>query len=126
MFFVVVGFVLGAPVVINTANRILEEIIIPKQELTKIKKRRAEEAAAGTPEEERRTTERVRVQGAMIINNNIKTPFAFDAEITEEEMARLEDAGILDILRRGENRRPHVARAEHKKKAEEAARSNAA
>lgn|SRR4030067_340386 len=106
MFFVVVGAVLGAPVVFNFANRVLEELVIPKQELTKLKKRRAQQAAAGVPEEERETTHHVPLD-----------EIARDIEITDEEFRQLRDMGALDIIRRGANRRPHIKRAEEAQRA---------
>src|SRR3972149_1558380 len=101
MFFVVVGVVLGAPVVFNTLNRVLEEIVIPKQELTKLKRRRAQQAAAGVPEEERETTHHIPLD-----------EIAMNMEITDEEFRALRNMGALEIIRRGANRRPHIKRAE--------------
>lgn len=105
MFFVVVGVVLGAPTVFHVANRWLEEVIIPKQELTKLKKRRAQQAATGVPEEERETTHHVTITFH-------QEGLACDLEITNEEHGQMFDAGTLDVMRRGANRRPHIKRAE--------------
>jgi hypothetical protein len=106
MFFVVVGAVLVAPIVFNTFNRVLEEIIIPKQELTKLRKRRTQQAADGVLEEERETTHHVPLD-----------EIAKDIEITDEEFRQLRDMGALDIIARGANRRPHIKRAEEAQRA---------
>jgi hypothetical protein len=110
MFFVVIGAVLGAPVVFNFANRVLEEITIPKQELKKIRRRRAAQQAAGISEEESEVTKYVPLEA-----------IAKDAEFTQEEWDHLHEIGAVDVILRGVNRRTHIKRQEDRERAAERA-----
>lgn len=113
MFFVAIGVILGTPALINVANRMLEEVVIPRQELTKLKKRRAAQEAAGVPEEECETTQRIPIDEMLRANERLST-VARDIEITAEEFYKLRESGALDIIRRAANRRAYIKQQEER------------
>lgn len=92
MFFIAIGGVLLVPTVINLANRILEEVVIPNQDFKLLKKRRAEQGERGIPEKNRAVFHRI----------------PLNVCLTDEEFEQLKASGMHQMLIRAANRYPYV------------------
>lgn len=97
MFFVAIGVVFAAPHLLNLGNRVIEEVIIPKLEIKNLRRRRAQQEAAGIPEKQREVFHHLPLH-------------LLDIELTTEEFKEFKENGVLDVLKRAGNRRPHAKR----------------
>lgn len=103
MFFVVVGAIFAAPSVLGIANRVVNEILIPRKEMKNLRKRRQAQAEAGVPEEKREVFHHLPLH-------------MLDIELTEEEFLRFKELGVLDVLLKAGRPRVHTKKMDDQQK----------
>jgi len=92
MFLVVMGVLFGAPALVNVANRVVTEILIPNKERKILRKRRQAQAEAGIPQEQREKFHHLPLH-------------MLDLDLTEDELKQLMVNGTFEILKKASKRR---------------------